>query len=204
MRCFYSENLELELPAGHPFPMDKFRVSKDMLLDGGILRPEEIIEVRRADVHLLQRVHEPEYIRSIESGLLGRKEQILLGLPVSPQLFDRSATEVEAINVIGEVEGRDVLLVDDMTETAGTLTAAATLLRERGAKRIYAGVSHGILNELALRRLAESPIEELICTDSTPMAVGHKVTTLSIAEILGEAIRRIHQGESVTSLFDIR
>lgn len=116
----------------------------------------------------------------------------------------RSATEVEAINVIGEVEGRDVLLVDDMTETAGTLTAAATLLRERGAKRIYAGVTHGILNDLALRRLAESPIEELIVTDSTPMAVGPKVTTLSIAEILGEAIRRIHQGESVTSLFDIR
>jgi acetoin utilization deacetylase AcuC-like enzyme len=96
MRCFYSENLELELPTGHPFPMDKFRVSKDMLLDGGILRPEEIIEVRRADVHLLQRVHEPEYIRKIESGLLGRKEQILLGLPATPRLFDRSATEVEA------------------------------------------------------------------------------------------------------------
>lgn len=76
--------------------MEKFRVSKDMLLEGGILRPEEIIEVRRADVHLLQRVHEPEYIRKIESGLLGRKEQILLGLPATPRLFERSATEVEA------------------------------------------------------------------------------------------------------------
>lgn len=54
MRCFYSQDLELDLPAGHPFPMEKFRVSKDMLLDGGILRPEEIIEVRAADVHLLQ------------------------------------------------------------------------------------------------------------------------------------------------------
>jgi acetoin utilization deacetylase AcuC-like enzyme len=96
MRCFYSEDLELELPTGHPFPMEKFRVSKDMLLEGGILRPEEIIEVRRADFHLLQRVHEPEYIRKIESGLLDRKEQILLGLPATPRLFDRSATEVEA------------------------------------------------------------------------------------------------------------
>jgi ribose-phosphate pyrophosphokinase len=115
-----------------------------------------------------------------------------------------SATEVKALNVVGEVDGRDVLLVDDMTETAGTLTAAATLLRERGAKRIFAGVSHAILNELAIKRLAESEIEELICTDSTPMAHGPKVTTLSVAEILGEAIRRIHQGESVTSLFDIR
>ena len=79
MRCFYSQDLELDLPAGHPFPMEKFRVSKDMLLDGGILRPEEIIEVRAADVHLLQRVHEKDYIRKIESGQLGRKEQLLLG-----------------------------------------------------------------------------------------------------------------------------
>jgi len=96
MRCFYSQELELELPSGHPFPMEKFRVAKDMLLDGGILRPEEIIEVRAADHHLLQRVHERDYIHKIESGQLGRKEQILLGLPASPRLFARSATEVEA------------------------------------------------------------------------------------------------------------
>jgi len=96
MRCFYSEDLELELPADHPFPMGKFRVARDMLLQGGILRPEEIIQVRAADTHLLQRVHEPEYIRKIESGLLDRKEQILLGLPATPRLFTRSATEVEA------------------------------------------------------------------------------------------------------------
>ena len=114
-----------------------------------------------------------------------------------------SATEVEAINIIGEVDGRDVLLVDDMTETAGTLTAAARLLKERGARRIFAAVSHAILNDLAVKRLAESPIEQLICTDSVPMAVGEKVTTLGIADLLGEAIRRIHGGESVTSLFKV-
>ncbi len=96
MRCFYSQDLELELPSGHPFPMEKFRISKDMLLEGGILRAEEIVEVRAADVHLLNRVHEPDYVRRIESGLLDRKEQILLGLPASPRLFTRSAIEVEA------------------------------------------------------------------------------------------------------------
>jgi acetoin utilization deacetylase AcuC-like enzyme len=96
MRCFYSHDLELDLPTGHPFPMDKFRVSKDMLLEGGILRPEEIIEVSTAHVHLLQRVHELDYIQKIESGMLGRKEQMLLGLPVTPQLYRRSITEVEA------------------------------------------------------------------------------------------------------------
>jgi ribose-phosphate pyrophosphokinase len=113
-----------------------------------------------------------------------------------------SATEVQALNVIGEVEGRDVLLVDDMTETAGTLTAAARLLKERGAKRILAGVTHAVLGEMAFDRLAASPIEELICTNSTPHARGPKVSAQDISPILGEAIRRIHQGESVTSLFD--
>ncbi len=96
MRCFYSNELELELPAGHPFPMDKFRVSKDMLLDGGILKPEEIIEVSAANPFLLRRVHELDYIAKIESGLLDRKEQMLLGLPAGPRLFQRSTTEVEA------------------------------------------------------------------------------------------------------------
>lgn len=114
-----------------------------------------------------------------------------------------SATKVEAHNVIGEVDGQDVLLVDDMTETAGTLCAAAELLRERGAGRIFAGVSHGVLGEIGHERLAKSDIEELITTDSTPMATGPKVTTLSIAGLMGEGIRRIHNSESVTSLFDI-
>jgi len=114
-----------------------------------------------------------------------------------------SATEVEAISLIGEVEGQDVLLVDDISETAGTLTSAATLLKEKGAKRIFAGVSHAVLNEQGRRRIAESDIVELISTNSTPHALGEKVTALSIAELLAEAIRRIHLEESVTSLFDI-
>ncbi len=115
----------------------------------------------------------------------------------------KSATEVHATTLIGEVEGKDVLLIDDMTETAGTLTAAASLLQQRGARSIRAAVSHAVLGDLAIKRLAESSIEELICTDSVPMAHGPKVTTLSIAGLLAEAINRIHDGHSVTSLFDI-
>lgn len=114
-----------------------------------------------------------------------------------------SATRVEAMNVIGEVEGRDVLLVDDMTETAGTLTAAADILHKHGAKRIFAGVSHAIMSDLAQKRLEESAIEELITTDSVPQAHGPKIHTVSIAPLLGEAIRRIHGGQSVTSLFSV-
>ena len=112
-----------------------------------------------------------------------------------------SATEVEAHSIIGRVKGRNVLLIDDMTETAGTLCAAANLLLEKGAKSVRAGVSHAVLSELAHERLAESAIEELICTNSTPMAFGPKVTTLSVAPLLAEAIQRIYQGHSVSSLF---
>jgi len=114
-----------------------------------------------------------------------------------------SATEVEAISLIGEVDGCNVLLVDDITETAGTLTSAARLLSAHGAKRIFAGVSHAVLGEQGRKRIAESDIEELITTNSTPYALGGKVTVVNVAELLGEAIRRIHFDESVTSLFDI-
>jgi acetoin utilization deacetylase AcuC-like enzyme len=96
MRCFYSEDFELTLPAGHPFPMDKFRVSKDMLLEGGIISPEEIVQVRMADSHILQRVHDRDYLQKIYSCSVDRKEEMRLGLPVTPQLYTRSATEVEA------------------------------------------------------------------------------------------------------------
>jgi ribose-phosphate pyrophosphokinase len=105
--------------------------------------------------------------------------------------------------VIGDVNGRDVLLVDDMTETAGTLTAAAEILHKHGAKRIFAGVSHAIISELANERLANSHIEEIITTDSVPQACGTKVRVVSIAPLMGEAIRRINGGQSVTSLFSV-
>lgn len=114
-----------------------------------------------------------------------------------------SATQVEAMNVIGDVAGSDVMLVDDMTETAGTLTAAAEILKKNGAGRIFAGVSHGVLGDLARERLKGSCIECVLTTDSVPMAYGEKVETVSVGSLMAEAIKRIHEGESVTSLFDI-
>lgn len=115
-----------------------------------------------------------------------------------------SAEEVEAHSVIGDVKGKNVLLVDDLTETAGTLTAAAKLLLEHGAQKIYAGVSHAVLGDKGKARIAQSPIVELLATNSTPQAVGEKVTALDISPLLAQAIERIHGNESVTSLFDIR
>lgn len=116
-----------------------------------------------------------------------------------------SATSVESGFLVGEVKDKDVLLVDDITETAGTITAAARLLKKEGAKRIFAGISHALLGELAVSRLKGSDIDELITTNSTPVQPieGFNMKVLSVAEILGEAIHRIHSGESVSSLFNI-
>jgi ribose-phosphate pyrophosphokinase len=117
-----------------------------------------------------------------------------------------NATTVEAISVVGDVKDRDILLVDDITETAGTLTAAAKILREHGARSIRAAVSHCILNEIACERLKSGLIDELITTNSVPNndTKGLPITVLSVAGLLGEAIMRIHQNESVTSLFKIK
>ena len=117
----------------------------------------------------------------------------------------KSATEVEAQSVIGEVEGKRVMLIDDLTETAGTLCSAAKILREHGAIEIFAGVSHAVLTDLAIERLKKSEIKELITTNSVPVrdGEGFPITTLCIAELLGEGIKRIHGDESVTSLFKI-
>ena len=117
----------------------------------------------------------------------------------------RNATTVEAISIVGEVKDCDVLLVDDITETAGTLTAAAKILRENGARSIRAAVSHCILNEIAYDRLRSGLIDELITTNSIPIqAKGLPITVLSVASILGEAIKRITNNESVTGLFKIK
>ncbi|HEY2341774.1 MAG TPA: ribose-phosphate pyrophosphokinase [Chthoniobacteraceae bacterium] len=117
----------------------------------------------------------------------------------------KSATETEAVNLIGDVEGRATIIVDDLTETASTLTSAAKLLKERGATQIIAGVSHAVLSDLGYDRLRQSPIEELVTTNSVPTATieGVPLHPLCIAELLGEGIQRIHGNESVSSLFEI-
>jgi ribose-phosphate pyrophosphokinase len=118
----------------------------------------------------------------------------------------KNASEVESLAVIGEISGKNILLVDDLTETAGTVTEAAGLLRKMGARRVVACISHAILNDLAVQRLRKSDIDELITTDtvSRPAIEGVNITTLSVAGLLGEAIKRIHGNLSVTSLFEFK
>ncbi len=115
------------------------------------------------------------------------------------------ASTVEAMNLVGEVEGREILLVDDMTETAGTLTAAAKILKERGAQKVSALVSHCMLNDTGRERLRQGLLDELITTNTVTMENEDlPVRQLSVANLLGEAIRRTHTDSSISNLFQIK
>ena len=116
----------------------------------------------------------------------------------------KGADEVEAYSLVGDVEGSDVIMIDDLTSTCGTLAAAATLVKKNGARNIYAAVTHAMLNQQGIDRLKKSDISELIITDTVPFQKYEDclpITVLSVAELFGEAIRRIHNNQSVTSLF---
>ena len=111
----------------------------------------------------------------------------------------------ELVNIIGDVKGRDAIIIDDMVDTAGTLCAAAKGLTDKGARAVYACISHGLLSGPAIERIHASTIKELIITDSIPprpeVKASPKVRVLSVAPLLGEAVKRIHMGDSLSSLF---
>ncbi|NKB24526.1 MAG: ribose-phosphate diphosphokinase [Kiritimatiellae bacterium] len=117
----------------------------------------------------------------------------------------KSATEVEALNLVGDVKGCNCVIVDDLTSTAGTLCEAARILEEHGAKKIYAAVTHALISDSGIERLKASPIEKLVTTNSVPRNDWHDgpVEVLSVAKLLGKAIMRIRNNQSVSSLFKI-
>jgi ribose-phosphate pyrophosphokinase len=111
----------------------------------------------------------------------------------------------EIVDLMGSVEGRTALIVDDFTISAGTLVDAARVVTQRGATAVYAAVTHGLLAGDANRRLHDSPIDRLFITDSVetqPCELGPKVEVVSVAGLFGEAIRRIARRESISVLFD--
>ncbi len=112
--------------------------------------------------------------------------------------------DVEVLNVIGDVEGKTAILVDDMIDTAGTISEGAKLLRQEGAKKVYACATHGVFSASAIARLASGVFEEVIITNTIPVPpekLFPQLRILSVANILGEAIWRIHDDSSVSSMF---
>ncbi len=111
--------------------------------------------------------------------------------------------KAEVLDVVGEIEGKEAIIIDDLVDTAGTMVAAANMLINRGAKRVIACATHGVLSGPAVERLTNSPIEQVIITNTIPVGdkMFNKLKVVSVAPLLGEAIKRIHEEESVSSLF---
>jgi ribose-phosphate pyrophosphokinase len=147
-------------------------------------------------------------IVSPDTGGVERARAFAKRLDASLAIIDKrrpTANVAQVMNIIGEVEGRGVVLLDDMVDTAGTLTNSATALKEHGALAVYACCTHPVLSGNAIKKINDSPIEELIVTDTIPISQeasrSKKIKVLPVAELFGEAIKRIHNNESVSSLF---
>jgi ribose-phosphate pyrophosphokinase len=145
---------------------------------------------------------------SPDAGGVGRAKHFARRLDAGLAIIDkrRPAPNVaQVFNVIGDVEARTCVLFDDMVDTAGTLVLSAAALVEKGAKRILAAATHPVLSGRAVDKIGSSAIEQLIVSNTIPLNETsrgcRKIVTISVAEIFGEAIRRIHDGNSVSSLF---
>ena len=147
-------------------------------------------------------------IVSPDAGGVERARAIAKRMDVGLAIVDKRRTapnEADVMFVIGDVEGCNALIVDDIVDTAGTLTKTVVALKAKGAKRVLAAGVHGVLSGPALQRIAQSPVEAVLITNTTPLdeklSRSQKLRPLTVSALLGEAIRRIHENSSVSSLF---
>lgn len=145
-------------------------------------------------------------IASPDVGGVARARYLAAKLGIEMVIVDKrreKANESEVMNIIGSVEDKDVILVDDMIDTAGTITKAAQALKNHGASSVMACCSHPVLSGPAYDRINESALDELIVTDTIPLAQeSDKITVLETSELFAEVIRRVYYNESVNKLFD--
>ncbi len=158
--------------------------------------------------HMRKHFDETAMIMSPDAGGVERARAFGKRLNLSLGMIDKRrprANESLVMNVIGDVEDKDVMIVDDMIDTAGTLCAAADAIRARGAKRVFAYATHPVFSGPAIDRIEASPIDKVVVCNTIPLtpraAASSKITALSVGGLIAEAIRRIHHGESVSSLF---
>lgn len=156
--------------------------------------------------HLSQHPIENLVVVAPDVGSLKMSRSYAKKLGASLAFIDKrrpNANESEIMNIIGEVEGKNVLIVDDMIDTAGTLTNAAAAMKERGALSITAMCAHPILSGPAFQRIEDSPIDGLLVSDTIPLRQpSNKIKVLSVANIFAEAIQRIHTNDTISALFD--
>lgn len=174
----------------------------DIPVDNLFASPVLLQDIRqRRDLDLM--------VVSPDTGGLARARAFARLLDVPLGIIDKrreSKNVAQVLNIIGDVTGRDVLLPDDMIDTAGTIVNAAEALMKNGARSVMACCTHPVFSGPAIERIINSPLREVVVTDTIPLReealTCEKITTLSVAGLLAEAIRRIHNDESVSSLFE--
>ncbi len=188
--------LALDLHAGQI--QGFFKVPVDHLFAGPVVM---IDYLRKKDLH------EPVIVAP-DAGGVERARAIAKRLNAGLAIVDKrreGPNSAVAMHLIGEVQGCDAVVIDDMVDTAGTLVQAVDALAREGARRILACGVHAVLSGPAIDRIIASPLEEVVVTNSIPLAedkrAAARITVLSVAPLLGEAIRRIHDEESVSTLF---
>ncbi|ENT6510599.1 ribose-phosphate pyrophosphokinase [Campylobacter upsaliensis] len=144
-------------------------------------------------------------VGSPDIGGIARARSVAKKLGLDIIIVDKrreKANESEVMNIIGDVNGKDVVLVDDIIDTAGTIVKAAKALKEKGANSVMACCTHAVLSGEAYERIAKGDLDELVITDTIPLKKEHeKIKVLSVALIFAEVIRRVYHNESVNSLF---
>ena len=145
---------------------------------------------------------------SPDLGGVTRARQMAERLGSNIAIIDKRRPEpnvAEVMNIIGDIEGRTAILIDDMIDTAGTITLAAKALLEKGAKEVYACCTHPVLSPPAIERLIDSPIKEVVVSNTISLREDQKIdkmVVLSVAQIIAEAIMRVHEMRSISELFD--
>ncbi len=158
--------------------------------------------------YLRARHGENTVVVSPDAGGVERARAYSKRLGASLAIIDkrRSAPNVsEVMHIIGDVKGRDAIIVDDMIDTAGTLVSAAKAVMEHGARSVSATATHGVFSGPAIQRIEDSALTEVVVTDTIPLTEAgracKKIKVMSVARLLGEAVKRIHHGDSISSLF---
>jgi ribose-phosphate pyrophosphokinase len=158
--------------------------------------------------NLKEKYNDNLVIVSPDAGGVERARAFAKRLSATLAIIDkrRDAPNVsEAMNIIGEVDGKTAIILDDMVDTAGTLTQGAAALKKRGTQKIFACCTHPVLSGPAIERLENSAIDQLVVTNTIPLngasEKSSKIVTLSVAELIGEAVRRIYYSHSVSTLF---
>lgn len=168
-------------------PLDHLYASR-LLVDHFLQQPEEDLVVVAPDVGSLKMAR--SYAKRLNCGLAFVDKR-------RPR-----QNETEVMNIIGEIKDKNILMVDDMIDTAGTLTNGAVALKEQGARKIIAACTHPILSGPAYQRIEDSPIDAVIVTDTVPLQrPSDKIKVLSVATLFAESIRRIHTDDTISSLF---